>query len=65
MPVQRPCDNCGTPTAIYRLAGVILDGRIAELCPRCVSTEHERLAVPYAPRPDGAANQPSTSRDNW
>jgi hypothetical protein len=63
--LTRPCDNCGRPFPIYRLAGVLLDGRVQELCPRCVSTEHERLAVPYAPRADQGAIQPSTTRDVW
>jgi hypothetical protein len=65
MPVIRTCDNCGRPFPIYRLAGVLLDGRIQELCPRCCSTEHERLEMPYAPRTDQGAIQPSTSRDVW
>lgn len=65
MPVLNPCDNCGRPTPIFRLAGVILDGRIARLCPRCQSTEQERVEVPYSPRIDGGANQPSTSREVW
>ena len=71
MPVIRNCENCGRPFPIYRLAGVLLDGRIQELCPRCCSTEgvgtpeHDRMEVPYAPRPDNGAIQPSTSRDVW
>jgi hypothetical protein len=65
VPVLNPCDNCGRPTPIYRLAGVILDGRVARLCPRCVASEQERIETPYAPRTDGGANQPSTSRDAW
>ena len=71
MPVIRNCENCGRPFPIYRLAGVLLDGRIQELCPRCCSTEWsdaptpDRLEVPYAPRPDNGAIQPSTSRDVW
>jgi hypothetical protein len=44
---------------------VLLDGRIQELCPRCCSTEHERLEMPYAPRADQGAIQPSTTRDVW
>ena len=39
MPVIQKCDNCGTPTPIYRLAAVILDGHMAQICPRCLSTE--------------------------
>jgi hypothetical protein len=71
MPVIRNCENCGRPFPIYRLAGVLLDGRIQELCPRCCSTEaadapaRDRLEVPYAPRPDQGAIQPSTTRDAW
>jgi hypothetical protein len=65
MPVIDPCDNCGTPTPIYRLAAVILDGHIARVCPRCLATEHERIEIPYSPRVDQGAIQPSTSRDAW
>lgn len=65
MAVLNPCDNCGRPTPIYRLEGVIFDGRIARLCPRCVSTEKDRIATPYAPRTDSGAIQPSTSREVW
>jgi len=65
MAVMRRCENCGRETPIYRLAGVILDGRIAEICPRCVSTEAERIEVPYAPRTDQGAIQPSTGREAW
>lgn len=65
MPLMQPCDNCGRPTPVYRLAAVILDGRIAELCPRCVATERDRIDVPYAPRPDQGAIQPSTTREVW
>jgi len=59
------CDNCGRPTPIYRLAAVILDGRVAQICPLCASTEKERIEVPYAPRSDQGAIQPSTTRDAW
>jgi NMD protein affecting ribosome stability and mRNA decay len=65
VPLMQPCDNCGRPTPVYRLAAVILDGRIAELCPRCVATERDRIDVPYAPRPDQGAIQPSTTREVW
>ncbi|MBV8301508.1 MAG: hypothetical protein JOY68_06265 [Candidatus Dormibacteraeota bacterium] len=65
MPVLRPCDNCGRPTPIFRLAGVILDGRVARICPICQSTEKARVEIPFAPRPDQGAIQPSTSRDVW
>ncbi|HXZ98913.1 MAG TPA: hypothetical protein VEK76_01055 [Candidatus Binatia bacterium] len=63
--VLDPCDNCGRKTPIYRLAAVILDGRIARICPLCASTEKERIGVPFAPRPDQGAIQPSTARDVW
>lgn len=63
--VLDPCDNCGRQTPIYRLSAVILDGRIARICPICASTEKERIDVPYAPRPDQGAIQPSTARDVW
>jgi hypothetical protein len=62
---MQPCDNCQTPTSIARLAGVILDGHIAQICPRCASSESERIEVPYAPRTDQGAIQPSTDRDSW
>jgi hypothetical protein len=63
--VLRPCDNCGKLTPIYRLAAVILDGRIAMLGPECVAKEHERIETPYAPRTDQGAVQASTSREVW
>jgi hypothetical protein len=65
MAVLNPCDNCSRMTPIYRLAGVVLDGRVARICPRCVSTEHERIEMPYAPRTDNGAIQPSTTREAW
>ena len=65
MAVLRRCDNCGREFPVYRLAGVILDGHVAELCSRCVGTEHERIEVPYAPRTDQGAIQPSTGREVW
>ncbi len=65
MPVIQKCDNCGTPTPIYRLAAVILDGHMAQICPRCLSTEQARVDLPYSPRTDQGAIQPSTSRDAW
>ena len=65
MAVLQPCANCGRPTPIFRLVGVILDGHIAQVCPRCVATEAERISLPFAPRPDQGAIQPSTSRDVW
>ena len=63
--VMEPCECCGRPTPVYRLSSVILDGAIARVCPRCVATEKERIGVPFAPRPDQGAIQPSTSRDIW
>ena len=65
MPVFDPCENCGTPTLVYRLAAVILDGHIARICTRCAAREHERISIPYSPRTDQGAIQPSTSRDAW
>lgn len=50
---------------MYRLASVILDGRVAGLCTRCASTEAQRIELPYAPRTDQGAIQPSTPRDTW
>ncbi len=65
MAVTAPCDNCGRPTPIFRLAAVILDGRMARVCPLCASTEKERIEAPYAPRADQGAIQPSTQREVW
>lgn len=65
MPVLAPCANCGRPTPIYRMASVILDGRVASICTRCASTEQERVAIPYAPHHDQSSIQPSTSREAW
>lgn len=65
MPVLKACDNCGRPTPIYRLASVILDGRVASLCTRCAATQADRIEIPYAPRTDQGAIQPSTPRDTW
>jgi len=50
---------------IYRLASVILDGRVAGVCTRCASTERDRVAIPYAPHHDQSSIQPSTSREAW
>jgi len=52
-------------TPVFRLSSVILDGRIVRVCPRCVATEKDRIEIPYAPRPDQGAIQPSTTRDIW
>ena len=65
MPVLQACDCCGRPTPIFRLATVILDGRLAKVDSRCLASQRERIDVPFAPRPDQAAIQPSTSRDVW
>ena len=65
MAVLQRCDNCGRQTPIFRLVGVILDGHMAQICPRCASSEKERVEIPFAPRPDQGAIQPSTSRDVW
>ena len=65
MAVLDACDNCGRPTPIYRLSAVILDGRIARVCPICLATQKERIELPFSPRPDQGAIQPSTSRDVW
>jgi hypothetical protein len=59
------CDNCGTPTPIYRLASVVLDGRIAQIDPKCAATLKDRIEIPYSPRVDQGAIQPSTSRAAW
>ena len=65
MAVMDPCDSCGEATPVYRLTSLILDGRIARVCPRCVASEKDRIELPFAPRPDQGAIQPSTSRDIW
>ena len=65
MPVQAACDCCGRDTPIYRLASIILDGRMARVCPRCAAAERDRASIPYSPRPDQGAIQPSTSREAW
>ena len=43
MPLIAACDNCHRPTPVYRLAHVILDGHMAQICPRCQSTVQERV----------------------
>jgi hypothetical protein len=60
-----PCESCGRLTPIYRLSGVILDGRIARVCPLCVATQKDRIELPFSPREDQGAIQPSTQRDVW
>ncbi len=64
MPWMQRCANCAREFPIYRLAAVILDGELAGLCPRCMQTESERIAVPYAPQAPGPI-QPSTARTAW
>jgi hypothetical protein len=65
MAILVACDHCGRMTPIYRLAAVILDGRVARLCPWSVAREQERITTPYAPRTDSGAIQPSTTREVW
>jgi hypothetical protein len=59
------CDCNGEPTPIYRLSAVLLDGRMARVCPDCMSKYKDRIELPYWPRSDQAAIQPSTSREAW
>ena len=63
--VTRPCAICGRAFPVYRLASVVLDGHIAEVCPQDVATHSERIEVQYSPRTDQGAIQPSTSREVW
>jgi hypothetical protein len=63
--VHARCDNDGRDTPIYRLAAVILDGRMMRICPYCQSKYKDRIELPYAPRVDQGAIQPSTSREVW
>jgi hypothetical protein len=65
VPFFQPCENCGKPTPIYRLTWVILDGHMAQICPRCAASEAKRIEIPYSPRTDQGAIQPSTSREAW
>jgi hypothetical protein len=65
MAMMRRCQNCNRPYPVYRLAGVLLDGRVAQVCPRCVSTEKDRIETPYYPHHDGRSIQPSTGREVW
>jgi hypothetical protein len=65
MAVTKACECCGEVWPIYRLASVLLDARVAQVCPKCSASQSERIQVPYAPRPDQGAIQPSTSRDVW
>lgn len=65
MAVIVSCECCGKPTPVYRLSSVILDGAMARVCSGCVATEKERIQLPFAPRPDQGAIQPSTTRDIW
>jgi hypothetical protein len=63
--VTRPCQVCGRQFPVYRLASVILDGHTAQVCPRDVQREMERIETQYSPRTDNGAIQPSTSREVW
>lgn len=65
MALMQRCQNCHRPYPVYRLAGVLLDGRVAQVCPRCVSTEKDRIETPYYPHHDGRSIQPSTGREVW
>ncbi|MHB8488547.1 MAG: hypothetical protein ACYDCS_02695 [Candidatus Dormibacteria bacterium] len=65
MAVTARCDCDGEETPIFRLAAVILDGRMARVCPKCASKYKDRIEMPYAPRADQGAIQPSTSREVW
>ena len=62
---MRSCAICGREFPVYRLASVLLDGQIAEVCPRDVGAHADRIEVLYSPRTDQAAIQPSTSREVW
>lgn len=62
---MRRCAVCGREFPVYRLASVLLDGQIAEVCPRDLGTHADRIEVLYSPRTDQAAIQPSTSREVW
>jgi len=44
---------------------VILDGKLARVCPSCASKYKDRIEMPYSPRADQGAIQPSTSREVW
>jgi hypothetical protein len=65
MAVTARCDCDGEETPIFRLAAVILDGRLARVCPACASKYKSRIEMPYSPRVDQGAIQPSTSREVW
>jgi hypothetical protein len=65
MAVTARCDCDGEETPIFRLAAVILDGRMARVCPHCAATYKDRIEMPYSPRVDQGAIQPSTSREVW
>lgn len=65
MAVLRRCAICGRQFPVYRLASVLLDGHIAEVCPRDVASHKDRIEVLYSPRTDQGAIQPSTSREVW
>jgi hypothetical protein len=65
MAVMARCDCDGEIVPIYRLSAVLLDGRIARVCPHCAAKYRDRIEFPYWPRSDQAAIQPSTSREAW
>ncbi|HEY8672750.1 MAG TPA: hypothetical protein VIM76_03235 [Candidatus Dormibacteraeota bacterium] len=59
------CDCNGEPTPIFRLSAVLLDGRMARVCPKCAAKYRDRIEYPYWPRSDQATIQPSTTREAW
>jgi hypothetical protein len=65
MAVTARCDCDGEETPIYRLSAVILDGHVARVCPHCAAKYKDRIEMPYWPRSDQGAIQPSTSREAW
>jgi hypothetical protein len=60
--MMQRCAICGREFPVYRLASVVLDGRVAVVCPRDSGLNADRIEVLYSPRTDQAAIQPSTSR---
>ena len=65
MTLTARCDCNGEITPIFRLSAVILDGKLARVCPNCAARYKDRIEYPYWPRSDQAAIQPSTSREAW
>ena len=47
MAVTAKCDCDGEETPIYRLSAVILDGRLARVCPHCAAKYKDRIEMPY------------------